>query len=136
MIDDIVLNKKESIERCISQIRLYFAYPSPLIFEEDFFKQDAIALNLQRVAEQCIDLANHVVKVKKLGLTKESRDAFRLLAKFGLIPVPLAKQLEAMIGFRNILVHEYQKLAVEILKDVIENHLDDLIQFTNHILEA
>ena len=81
------------------------------IFEEDFFKQDAIALNLQRVAEQCIDLANHVVKVKKLGLTKESRDAFRLLAKFGLIPVPLAKQLEAMIGFRNILVHEYQKIG-------------------------
>jgi hypothetical protein len=50
MIDDIVLNKKESVERCVRQIRLYYAKPSDLPFEEDFLKQDAIAINLQRAA--------------------------------------------------------------------------------------
>ena len=135
MIDDVILNKKESIERCINQIRLYYDYPSPLAFEEDFFKQDAIAINLQRIAEQCIDLANHVIKVKKLGITKESRDAFRLLRKSSIISEQLSQQLEAMVGFRNTLVHDYQKVAIEIVKDIIENHLDDLIEFTNKILE-
>lgn len=135
MIDDIILNKKESIERCVRQIRLYYVHPSLVSFEDDFFKQDAISLNLQRAAEQCIDLANHVVKVKKLGLPKESKDAFILLSQSGLVPVATAQKLTSMVGFRNILVHEYQKLQVKILKDIIENHLDDLISFTNDVLE-
>jgi len=136
MIDDIVLNKKESIERCIRQIRLYYAKPSDLPFEEDFLKQDAIAINLQRAAEQCIDLANHLVRLKKLGIPKESKESFSLLAKAKIVPQPLAKQLEAMVGFRNTLVHEYQDMEIKIMKDVIENHLDDLVEFTVFIMEA
>jgi uncharacterized protein YutE (UPF0331/DUF86 family) len=136
MIDDIVLNKKESVERCVRQIRLYYAKPSDLPFEEDFLKQDAIAINLQRAAEQCIDLANHLVRLKKLGIPKDSKESFSFLAKAKIIPQALAKQLEGMVGFRNTLVHEYQEVEIKIMEDVIENHLDDLIDFTVFIMEA
>lgn len=136
MIDDIVLNKKESIERCVRQIRLYYAKPSELPFEEDFLKQDAIAINLQRAAERCIDLANHVVRVRKLGIPKESKESFSFLAKAKVIPKSLADQLAGMVGFGNTLVHEYQDLEITIMKDVIENHLDDLITFTVFVLDA
>ena len=121
MINDIILNKKESIERCVQQIRRYYNKPSDVPFEEDYFTQDAIAINLQRAFEQCIDLANHVVKVKKLGIPKESKAGFLLLEKAGIIPKALSKQLVGMIGFRNILVHEY--------------HLEDLIQFTVYVMD-
>lgn len=50
MMNDIVLNKKESIERCIRQIRRYYAAPSDLPFAADHLRQDAIAINLQRAA--------------------------------------------------------------------------------------
>ena len=66
MMMDVILNKKESIERCVQQIRLYYAMPSELSFEKDHLKQDAIAANLQRAAEQVIDLANHVIRKGKL----------------------------------------------------------------------
>ena len=36
MIDDVILNKKESIERCVKQIRAYYEKPSELPFEEMF----------------------------------------------------------------------------------------------------
>ena len=52
MTPDVALNKKESIERCIRQIRAYYEIPSDKPFESDFMKQDAIAANLQRAAEQ------------------------------------------------------------------------------------
>ncbi len=52
MIDDVLLNKKESIERCIQQIRKFDAIPTNLPFEGDFLKQDAIATNLQRAMKQ------------------------------------------------------------------------------------
>ena len=128
---DVVLNKKESIERCIRQIRLYYALPSELPFEKDFLKQDAIAANLQRIAELAIDIANHLIKKGKLGLPKESRESFEILATSRIIPDTLASKLKGMIGFRNILVHEYRKLDQGILIDVIEHRLDDLIDFTN-----
>ncbi len=136
MMDDIILNKKETIERCVKQIRTYFAMPSELAFEDDFLKQDAIAINLQRAAEQCIDLANHLVKIKKLGIPKESKDAFTLLANAGIISQELSKKLKGMVGFRNILVHDYQDLEIKVMKEIIEYHLDDLIFFTECVLEG
>ena len=135
MIDDVILNKKESIERCVKQIRAYYEKPSEIPFEEDFFKQDAIAINIQRASELCIDLANHVVKRKKLGIPKGSKESFALLAQAGIIPQKLLKQLEGMVGFRNTLVHVYQELEIRFMKDVIERHLDDLVLFTAHIME-
>lgn len=134
MTMDVVLNKKESIERRIKQVRLYYAMPSELPFEEDHLKQDAIAINLQRVAEQAIDLANHVIRKSKLGLPKESKESFEILAKAKIIPEDLADKLKGMVGFRNIMAHEYQEMDVKIMIDVIEHHLDDLIVYTNHIM--
>ena len=134
-MNDIVLNKKESIERCIKQIRVYYASPSDIPFEEDYMKQDAIAVNMQRACEQCIDLANHTIKIRKLGLPKESRESFRLLTRNDIIPRGLADNLGSMVGFRNTLVHQYQDIDIQLMIDVIENHLDDLIDFTNFIVQ-
>jgi uncharacterized protein YutE (UPF0331/DUF86 family) len=136
MIDDVVLNKKESVERCVAQIRDYYAKPSELSFAEDHLKQDAIAINLQRGIEQCLDLANHVARVKKLGIPKKSSDVFGMLADAEIIDRALCGTLQAMVGFRNVLVHEYQKLAIAVMIDVIENRLDDMIALTNRIIEA
>ena len=135
MMMDVILNKKESIERCVQQIRLYYAMPSELPFEKDHLKQDAIAANLQRSAEQAIDLANHVIRKGKLGLPKESKESFELLAKAKVIPPELADKLKGMVGFRNVMVHQYQELDIRIMVEVIEHRLDDLIAFTTHVME-
>ncbi len=132
---DVILNKKESIERCIKQIRAYYAMPSAVSFEKDYLRQDAIAANLQRAAEQAIDLANHIIRKKKLGLPKESKESFAVLASAGVIQQELARKLQGMVGFRNVMVHQYQELDIKIMIDVIEHRLDDLIAFTNQVME-
>lgn len=135
MMMDVILNKKESIERCVLQIRLYYAMPSELSFEKDHLKQDAIAANLQRAAEQAIDLANHVIRKGKLGLPKESKESFEILARAKVIPQELADKLKGMVGFRNIMVRQYQEMDIKIMVDVIEHHLDDLVVLTTHVME-
>jgi uncharacterized protein YutE (UPF0331/DUF86 family) len=131
---DVALNKKESIERCIRQVRHYYALHSDKPFDQDFLKQDAIAINLQRAAEQTIDLANHAIRKGKLGIPKDSRDSFTILTAAGIISAELAGKLRGMVGFQNILVHDYRELDLSIMRDVIENRLDDLILFTNDVL--
>ena len=136
MSRDIILSKKASLERCITQVRAYYAQPSQEVFEKDFIRQDAIAINLQRAMEIAIDMANALIKEKKLGLPKESRESFALLERAGIIPADLSKRLQGMVGFRNILVHDYQKLELSVMIDVIENRLGDLVDFSALILQA
>lgn len=111
-MNDLVLHKKASIERCLAQIRAYYALPSEQPFASDSLKQDAIAINLQRACEQSIDLANHTIRIKKLGLPAHSRDSFHILAQHHVIPASLAMMLERMVGFSNILEHQYQQLDI------------------------
>lgn len=130
-MNEIVLNKKICIERCIRQIRNYQVIDNGLAFEADYLKQDAIAMNLQRISESAIDIANHLIKKRKLGLPRDSAESFELLHRAGLIPIPMMQNLKGMVGFRNVLVHQYTKLDTAILKEVIEQHLHESLDFAN-----
>lgn len=128
-MDDVILNKVASIERCVQQIRTFYEG-----HEDDFatshLRQDAIILNIQRACEQSIDLANHIVRIKQLGLPKTSKDAFSFLHESAIIDNDLRQRLQAMVGFRNIAVHNYQEIDLDIVKHIIQHHLTDFEQWT------
>ena len=134
-MNEIILNKKISIERCIQQIDTYYALDNGLPFATDYLKQDAILLNLQRACELTIDIANHLIKSRKLGLPQDSRDSFALLQQAGLITIEQMNGLQAMVGFRNTLVHQYQTLNLRIMVNVIEHHLHELLDFAQIALD-
>jgi uncharacterized protein YutE (UPF0331/DUF86 family) len=129
-MDDVILSKKESLERCVRQIRAYRDMPSDKPLARDFLRLDAISMNLQRAAELCLDMANHVVRRRKLGVPRDSRETFTLLEAAGIVPPDLASKLRGMVGFRNILVHDYQELRMEIFDRVVEKGLDDLLDYS------
>ncbi|GAA0500653.1 type II toxin-antitoxin system toxin [Salinibacillus aidingensis] len=132
MVSDVVLNKAETIERCIKRILdVYGDNPDNL---NDFTKQDSIILNIQRACEASIDLAMHMVSEKRLGLPKSSRDAFKMLEEENIIDRKLSKSLKSMVGFRNIAVHDYQAIKLDILQTIIEKHLHDFKDYTRIIL--
>lgn len=135
-MNEIILNKKISIERCIKQIRSYYAMASNISFEADHLRQDAIAMNLQRIAESSIDIANYLIKNRKLGLPQDSADAFALLHRDGLISTDMLKSMKGMVGFRNVMVHEYQKMNLGIMMEVIEHHLHEPLDFADLALKA
>jgi len=39
-----------------------------------------------------------------------------------------------MVGFRNIAVHDYQKLQIAITVSIIEKHLDEFLQYSQALL--
>jgi len=135
-MNQVILNKKVSIERCIAQARKYNAMKGEIPFKEDYLRQDAVALNVQRVCELCIDIANHLIKTRKLGLPQDSKDSFSLLQRAELIDEAMTATLRAMVGFRNILVHQYQRLDLDIMVEIVEHRLDDLLAFANIALAA
>jgi len=95
---------------------------------------DMIVLNLQRACEAVLDLAMYVVSTRKLGLPQNKRETFKLLEENNIIDSKMSKDMQGMVGFRNIAVHDYKEIDEKILQDVIENHLNDLIEFARIIL--
>ena len=128
-VDDVILAKRTSIERCIAQIEAYLTQRSDIPFAADYFTQDAVTMNIQRTCEACIDIANRVVRVRRLGTPKESRDSFILLAEAGIIDPALRRSMLGLVGFRNILVHQYTRLDITILQTVISTHIYDALTF-------
>lgn len=133
MADEVVLNKAAVIERCLERIaEEYENHETEL--ESDYTRQDAIVLNLLRTSEATIDLAMHAARVGNLGLPQESREAFALLERAGWISPDLSRRMQAMVGFRNVAVHDYQKLRLEVVRSILDNHLDDFRAFVRAIL--
>ncbi len=131
-MNEVILNKVTTIERCIKRIHeVYDQNPSNL---KDFTKQDSIILNIQRACEASIDLAMHIVSEKKLGVPKASREAFKLLQEANIIDESLARTLMNMVGFRNIAVHDYQAIELDILEAILEKHINDFKVYTKTIL--
>lgn len=75
----------------------------------------------------------HLVSEKQLGVPQNSRDAFDMLKDNQIIDDEITRRLKAMVGFRNIAVHDYRAVQLDIVKSIIKHHLDDFIQFTEKI---
>ena len=129
----VILNKYESIERCINRINEEYQNDSSNL--NNYTKEDAIMLNLQRACELVIDIATYVVSTRRLGIPQSKKDAFEILYKNNLISKDMYNNMKGMIGFRNIAVHSYKEIDEEILIDVIQNHLEDLKEFAREMLK-
>jgi uncharacterized protein YutE (UPF0331/DUF86 family) len=133
-MNDVVVNKSESIQRCVKRAREEYAAAGD--FSADYSRQDAAVLNVTRACEQAIDLANYLVRRNKLGVPKDSSESFDLLVSGKLIDRELAEKLKRMVGFRNTAIHQYQELDLDVVAAVIQSGLNDLLAFTDRILDS
>lgn len=134
-MDDVIANKIAIINNCIKRIREEYVGHEE-VFDFNYTKQDSIILNLQRACEAAIDIASRIISIRELGLPQSSREVFLLIEKNGVISQDLSKQMQAMVGFRNIAVHDYQKVNLEIVKSIIIHQLTDFTKFTQAVKKS
>jgi uncharacterized protein YutE (UPF0331/DUF86 family) len=133
MVDDVLINKAATIERCVNRAREEYVR-DPATFATDFTRQDAAILNIQRACEAALDMGQHLIRRERLGVPQSTRDVFTLLMQGGWIDATLADALKRMVGFRNIAVHDYQSLQLPIVVSIITAHLDDFLRYSQALL--
>jgi uncharacterized protein YutE (UPF0331/DUF86 family) len=134
MLDDVLVNKAATVERCVARARDEFNR-DPATFATDLTRQDAATLNVQRACEAVLDMGQHLVRREKLGVPQSARDVFELLLRGQWIDAALAESLKRMVAFRNIAVHDYQNLLLPILESIITSHLNEFLEFTQLVLK-
>jgi uncharacterized protein YutE (UPF0331/DUF86 family) len=133
-MNDLVINKIQSIQRCIQRAREEYG-SDPEGFDTNYTKQDAAILNVLRACEQAIDLANYVIKKHKFGIPTSSTESFDLLRQKFIIDPSLSEKLKKMVHFRNTVIHQYRQTDLSIVKAIIVSDLNDLIRFGDRIME-
>jgi uncharacterized protein YutE (UPF0331/DUF86 family) len=74
-----------------------------------------------------------LIRSRRFGIPGESRESFAILSREKAIPIELGERLQRMIGFRNVAMHQYRDLDMDIVEAVITRHLDDLLQLAESI---
>lgn len=127
MTDQELIEKRLAfIETCLHELRT-MAKPSAI--ETDLKERRFIEHTLQICLQATQDVASHIVSDEKLGEPATNLELFTLLARAGWLEEGQARSLRAAIGFRNVVVHGYAAVDAAIVKDVVENHLGDIVAF-------
>lgn len=133
-MNETLIQKIRSSQRCIWRARdIYSRHQAD--FSHNYDAQDVAVLNLIRLCELCIDIANFLIRRDKLGIPASSAESFDLLEQAGRIDAETAKSMKAMVGFRNVAVHQYQDIDYDIVIAVIKNDLHDIMNFLDQIMD-
>ena len=81
---------------------------------------------LQLAIETSLDIGSHVIAELRLGTVDSYRDIPTILAEHNYLDSELRERWIQMIGFRNVLVHDYVDLDREIVYRVLQQDLDDI----------
>ena len=91
-----------------------------------------IERGLQLCAQNSLDIAAHLAQ-------SDGRDAadyttaIDRLAEMGVLPGEFAARFRDVAGFRNVLVHGYLDVDLDIVGQVLSRHLNDFEIFSRHV---
>jgi uncharacterized protein YutE (UPF0331/DUF86 family) len=122
----LVAKKLALIEAYVRELQ---TMADPARIEVDIREERFVEHTLQIAVQAALDVASHIVSDDRLGEPRTNQELFELLARNGFIDEDLARSLRASVGFRNILVHGYASVDKAVVRDIVENHLGDLIAF-------
>ncbi|MCX7689441.1 DUF86 domain-containing protein [Thermoflexus sp.] len=80
---------------------------------------------LQLAIEALLDMGNHIIADLNLGEVRWYSDIPTILAERAGLDPDLKEKWIRMIGFRNVLVHEYLDLDRRIVYEVLQSGLED-----------
>lgn len=135
MVDQRVISDRLSRLERVSKRLAKIADVSDRDFVGDLDLRDIAERNLQVGIQCCIDIGGHLVSDLQLGTPSSYAEVFDLLAESDIIPEEFAPQLRKMVGFRNILVHDYLDLNEDRVLAAVRSY-EDLNRFAQYVKEA
>lgn len=103
-------------------------------FAADFRNVAASLYLLQTSIQALIDVASYVVSSRALPTPRTSHDVFERLEAAGLLPAGSAAEVAPMIGFRNRVVHLYDRVDARRVYEILTKHRSDLPRILHQLL--
>lgn len=105
-------------------------------FVADFRNIDSALHRLQTGIQALIDIASYVTARRGLGTPTSSADSLVKLEGAGHLPPGSAARFTPIFGFRNRVVHLYDRVDPEIVYRILTEHRSDLDELARLLLAA
>jgi uncharacterized protein YutE (UPF0331/DUF86 family) len=103
------------------------------VFQSDPFLHNAVQHMLEVMVEVCIDIGNHIISDEGWSTPSSNKEIFEILEQHGVISKGLMKLAKKMTGFRNIIVHMYEKVDLEEVYVIYKRHLKGFESYASEI---
>ncbi len=132
MDQQVISNKIESLRRCLDRVeqRCPDSLDALII---DLDAQDVLALNLSRAVQLCVDISLHIQSSSNQPGPQTMAEAFTGLAATNIINTLIEQRMRKAVGFRNVVIHDYQKINWEIAYIVATERLNDFKEFAKSV---
>jgi len=128
----VIENKISSVKKYLKLLERYKKYSKDEIVK-NIDLRGAVERYLYLATQATIDLAEAVISFKEFRKPTTMTENFYILEEEGVIGRELAQNLVNMVGFRNIIAHDYEKIDYDIMYDVLINRLKDIEEFLRAI---
>lgn len=91
-----------------------------------------IERGLQLCAQNVLDIATHITSAAGLD-SADYASAIDRLAELQVVSIDFAGRLRGIAGFRNVLVHGYLRVDLEIVQTILSARLPELEQFARDV---
>ncbi|HDL86315.1 MAG TPA: DUF86 domain-containing protein [Candidatus Acetothermia bacterium] len=129
---ELIEKHLEDMATRVAQLRTY-QETSFEEFADDWQAIYAAERGLQTAIQNLIDIGAHILAGLGDSQWNEYREIPPRLARRHIIPESNVRNLQEMIGMRNILVHQYVEVDVKKIYVILREHLDDFDHFARHI---
>jgi uncharacterized protein YutE (UPF0331/DUF86 family) len=125
---EVMEQKLESLRRCVQRIKTKIPSDATILMD-DIDLQDIVTLNLSRAVQICVDIGAHLIAGMDIPAPNTMGETFDALAEADVLSRPLATSLKKAVGFRNIAVHNYERINWGIVYSIATIHLADFAEF-------
>jgi len=131
----LILRKLTELDEYLEQTREFLSITLEE-YSRDWKAQRIVERTLQMMIETCADIANHIISDRGYRTPDSYGDTFRVLHENGVIKDDLLEIMLKMARFRNIVVHQYDKVDEAIVIGILRNNLNDFTAYRDTILRV
>lgn len=128
----VIENRISAVKKYLKILERYKKYSAKEI-EEDLDIRGAVERYLYLAIQAAIDLAEAVISYKNLRKPSSMSETFHILNEEDIISPDLKTKMSKMVGFRNIITHDYEEINYEIVFEILQKGLSDIEEFTKII---
>lgn len=131
----VIENKISSIEKYLRILSGFKKYPN-LKIKNDVYLRGALERYLYLAVQATIDLSEAVISYKKFRKPVTMAEGFEILLEEKVITKKLSENLVQMVGFRNIIAHDYDEIDFGTMTDILETGAKDIKIFIKLVLKT
>jgi len=95
-------------------------------------KRWIVERGLQLCAQNVLDIATHIAASTGHDVPDYSA-AIDRLGDSEVLPAEFTERFRSLAGFRNVLVHGYLEVNIEVVHRLLNDDLDDFTEFARHV---